>query len=239
MPFTILDFTKEDSRKATDMSDFTLKQIDELSLLREVEQIKRFSRECDFSEQQTSALLSIIKRTHGKAVETPFGNVDSTFEYFQELILKHSVRRPPFSVEIFSTEEANKIIEYVLNTHFKLYKYAFTSKIRLNLNIDYLGLPPTPEPELSEEKTSNETEDIESKDEGLEDDSTVESNQVEEPPAVQELKTMINSALKEQVQKLKTNVDQQLKTNEDAIMKKLAETAGGAERSASRKSKKK
>lgn len=45
-----------------------------------------------FSKEQISAFFSIIKRTHGVCVETPFGNVDQAFKYFRDMILCHAVK---------------------------------------------------------------------------------------------------------------------------------------------------
>ena len=54
----------------------------------------------------------------------------------QELLVKHSVERPPYSSSVFSLAQVKDIAEYVLSTyfkHFKLYKYAFTKRVRLDL----------------------------------------------------------------------------------------------------------
>ena len=72
-----------------------------------------------YSEEQTSAVFSIVKRTHEKAVETPFGNLDDTFAYFKELLARHSVKRPPFCVYLFPVQEVVAITEYVVDTYFR------------------------------------------------------------------------------------------------------------------------
>uniref|UniRef100_A0A3B4TB47 Cilia and flagella associated protein 119 n=1 Tax=Seriola dumerili TaxID=41447 RepID=A0A3B4TB47_SERDU len=93
-----------------------------------------FSRECSFKKEQTSALLSIIKSIHEANIETPLNNIEQCFIYCKELILCHSVRRPPFSVDLFSSKEVNCIFEYIHNSymrHYKLYKYIFTPQVKV------------------------------------------------------------------------------------------------------------
>lgn len=60
-------------------------------------------------------------------------------------------QRPPFSIELFSPDQVKLITEYTINTyfrHFKMYKYAFTPQVKLDLGITYEGIPvPSPPPE--------------------------------------------------------------------------------------------
>ncbi|KAK2820227.1 hypothetical protein Q5P01_023186 [Channa striata] len=99
-----------------------------------------FCRECNFRKEQTSAFLSIIKSVHEANVETPLNNIEQCFKYCKELLLCHSVRRPPFSINLFNSEEVNCIFKYIYNNymrHFKLYKYIFTPQIKLDLSLTY------------------------------------------------------------------------------------------------------
>ncbi|XP_014787651.1 cilia- and flagella-associated protein 119 [Octopus bimaculoides] len=102
----------------------------------------QFAREEDFTNEQLSAYFSIVKRVHEVCVESPFGNLEETFTYFKDLLVSHSVCRPPFSIELFSSEEIKKISDHVIKTyfrHFKLYKFAFTQQVRLDLVLNYTG----------------------------------------------------------------------------------------------------
>ena len=95
-----------------------------------------------FTTLQISTLLSIIKKVHVMSISTVFDNQSQVLSYFQELLIRHSVNRPPFSACIFSPIEVKKINEYVLSTyfkHYKLYKYAFTKRVHLNLSLQYAG----------------------------------------------------------------------------------------------------
>ncbi|KAK3727829.1 hypothetical protein QZH41_008249, partial [Actinostola sp. cb2023] len=157
---------------------------------------------------------------------TPYGNVESVFEYCKELILCHSMKRPPFSIALFSTDQVKVITTYIVNIyfrHYKLYKYAFTPKIRLDLAIDYVGLPETPSPSEVEGEGGGEGEDKEEKEsEDLKSEGTAQvENEIEETPAVKELKAMISSVLQEQVEQLKTSVDLQIKAKDEEISRKV------------------
>ena len=95
-----------------------------------------FARKNNYSPIQLSILISILKRVHEACICTPFDNLDTTMKMFQELMVKHSVQRPPHSTCVFNIAQVKAITDYVLTTyikHFKLYKYAFTKKVRLSL----------------------------------------------------------------------------------------------------------
>ncbi|PIK51643.1 putative coiled-coil domain-containing protein [Apostichopus japonicus] len=111
-----------------------------------------------FNKEQTSTFFSIVKKTHEVCIETPFGNLDQCFNYFKELVLCHAVKRPPWSIHLFSPEQVGMITEYVVNTyfrHYKLYKYAFTPVVKLDLSINYVGLPDSSEQEEENQSTAD------------------------------------------------------------------------------------
>ncbi|MED6289387.1 hypothetical protein CHARACLAT_002207 [Characodon lateralis] len=102
-----------------------------------------FCRECNFNKEQTSALLSIIKSIHEANIETPLNNSEQCLRYCSDLLLCHSVRRPPFSINLFSFEEANCILNFIQDhyvRHYKLYKYIFTPQVKLDLFLTYSGM---------------------------------------------------------------------------------------------------
>lgn len=95
-----------------------------------------FARKNNYSPIQLSTLISILKQVHKACISTSFDNLDATMKMFQELMVKHSVQRPPHSTCVFNIAQVKAITDYLLTTyikHFKLYKFAFTKKVRLNL----------------------------------------------------------------------------------------------------------
>ena len=108
-----------------------------------------FAKNKGFSAEQLSAFYTILKSVHLMCISTPFDNFQETFQYFKQLLLRHSVNRPPYSTSLYSIAQVRDISEYVLKTyfkHFKLYKYAFTKRVRLTMKMSYSGIPETPEP---------------------------------------------------------------------------------------------
>jgi hypothetical protein len=121
-----------------------------------------FGMKQEFSSAQHSTLLGIMKRLHANCISTVFDNQSDAQQFFQQMMVQHSVRRPPFSICVFNPNEVKKINEYVLSTyfkHYKLYKYAFTSKVRLNLALSYTGQVET-EPEITDEVLSQGNDEI-------------------------------------------------------------------------------
>ncbi|KAK9965689.1 hypothetical protein ABG768_004766 [Culter alburnus] len=103
-----------------------------------------FCREKNFNREQTSVLISIIKNVHQFNTETPLNNTDHCLTYCSELLLCHSVRRPPFSIDLFSSEQVTQILYYFINTymrHYFLYKYIFTPEVQLDIYLSYIGMP--------------------------------------------------------------------------------------------------
>lgn len=108
-----------------------------------------FARKKSFTADQVSAFFTILKSVHLMCISTPFDNLQETFQYFKELLLRHSINRPPYSTALFTIVQVRDITEYMLNTyfkHFKLYKYAFTKRVQMNLKLSYTGVEVSPEP---------------------------------------------------------------------------------------------
>ncbi|XP_072311929.1 cilia- and flagella-associated protein 119 [Eucyclogobius newberryi] len=100
-----------------------------------------YCREMHFKPVQTSTLLSIIISIHKVNVETVFNNIANCHTYCKELLLCHSVRRPPCSIDLYKLEEVTSIYEYIYNSymrHYRLYKSVFTPQIKLDLSVTYL-----------------------------------------------------------------------------------------------------
>ncbi len=137
-----------------------------------------FAKSQSFTAEQISAFFTILKSVHLMCISTPFDNLQETFEYFKQLLLRHSVNRPPFSVGLYTSAQIRDISEYVLKSyfkHFKLYKYAFTKRVQLMLKVGYPVVAESPEPTSLTDVTAasggeGEPEDNKKEEEGEEDD---------------------------------------------------------------------
>lgn len=140
-----------------------------------------YAKTNDFTAHQMSAFFTIIKSVHMLCCSTPFDNQHQALELFNKLLISHGVARPPYSLMVFSLQQIENVSDYVLSTyfkHYKLYKYAFTKKVRLSLRLAYEGeYPPPTEKEVNKEEEKNDGEDVE--EEKVKEEP--ECNEVEEP----------------------------------------------------------
>ncbi|XP_030255200.1 cilia- and flagella-associated protein 119 [Sparus aurata] len=181
-----------------------------------------FCRERNFKKEQTSALLSIIKSIHEANVETPLNNIEQSFKYCKELLLCHSVRRPPFSINLFSSEEVTGILNYIFNSyvrHYKLYKYIFTPQVKLDLSLTYSGTPNQEEATI-EDSSALDVENVKET-EGEAAPKTDSSLQTQEafvaepeedtPGSKSGLKALIENEVREQMMLVSGQLDQRMK----------------------------
>eukprot|EP00416_Gambierdiscus_australes_P019557 CAMPEP_0171065236 /NCGR_PEP_ID=MMETSP0766_2-20121228/6726_1 /TAXON_ID=439317 /ORGANISM="Gambierdiscus australes, Strain CAWD 149" /LENGTH=248 /DNA_ID=CAMNT_0011521313 /DNA_START=18 /DNA_END=764 /DNA_ORIENTATION=- len=103
-----------------------------------------------FAMAKTSTLLSIMKLVLEEAVSERF-TASQAFDTFKELLLKHSVERPPYSVGVFAFEDIKAVMDYVHNTffrHYRLYMYVYMTRcdlsVRLDESNDIVGTPLRP-----------------------------------------------------------------------------------------------
>ena len=183
-----------------------------------------FCKKSDFSAEQLSVFFTILKSVHSMCISTPYDNLQETFVYFRDLLLRHSVQRPPFSISLYTLAHVKTITDYVLSTyfkHFKMYKYAFTKRLQLNLTLQYSDEPGSEEGEGEEtgergERGERGGEEIEEGEEGdvqalpVEEDedggSGGETEREVLDPEQQRLKDVITSALTSHLKKLKVSL---------------------------------
>lgn len=172
-----------------------------------------------FKNTQISALLSMLKRTHDLACDTAFGNIDETFEFFKNLLVNYSVHRPPFSLSLFNATQVDLIVNYMFNTYFKqfkLYKYIFTPSVRLSLTFKYSNCAQRAFEEDSLKQLVSEY----SADENIIQSASGSSNaQMQEAnDANSELKEFIRAYLHKRVDKLKVELDDELKRTANELI---------------------
>ncbi|KAK3529523.1 hypothetical protein QTP70_031956 [Hemibagrus guttatus] len=185
-----------------------------------------FCRQQSFSKEQTSVTVSIVKNIHHLNTETPLNNMDQSFTYCTELLLCHSVRvctlnisiRPPFSIDLFNSEQLTEIMKYLINTymrHYLLYKYVFTPQMYLDLSLSYIGMPEELTTEqLETSETVNETE---NKADGASEQEMASTEILLETEASRqdlsqkgELRTIVQKEVKEEVMRLTAHLEKRL-----------------------------
>lgn len=185
-----------------------------------------FCRQKKFNKEQTSVLLSIIKNVHQLNTETPLNNMDQCFTYCSELVLCHSVRRPPFSIDLFNSEQVTEIMKYFINTymrHYLLYKYVFTPEIHLDLSLSYIGMPEeltTEQLQTSEAENETENEAIGANEQEM---ASTEILPTETEAYKQdlspkgELRTIVQKEVKEEVMRLTAHLEKCLQESTDQL----------------------
>ena len=98
-----------------------------------------FCKDSAFDGRRTSTFVSIMNAifladttTHDAARTR-----EASFAHFQELLLTHSVERPPISIQVFGEKDLEAILRYTIDSYyrqFNLYKYIFSAKLRLVAN---------------------------------------------------------------------------------------------------------
>ncbi|KAJ6653424.1 hypothetical protein lerEdw1_009325 [Lerista edwardsae] len=190
-----------------------------------------FSREQGFNREQTSAFFSIVKDVHEACIETPLPNVEECYSYFSELVFCHSIRRPPFSIDLFNQDQLVRITDYMINTyfrHFKLYKYVFTPQVRLDISLTYIGMPEETEEEAPE-STEGPLSPLMEEEEG--------AAALDESPTAA-LREYITSQLNQELSQLRVSVEQRLAVTEEQFNTKLAQLEKSGSGKGSAKSKK-
>jgi len=94
-----------------------------------------FGQSLQLADDKLSGLVSIMKAVHTKATQSRLP-IERSFTHFKDLLLQHSVQRPPISVGLFTLEEFKAILAWGLDTyfrHYKLYQYAFTDRVVMSV----------------------------------------------------------------------------------------------------------
>eukprot|EP00727_Mastigamoeba_balamuthi_P013860 m51a1_g9097 hypothetical protein (203) ;mRNA; f:72248-73063 len=98
----------------------------------------QFAFDHSYTAPKTWAFLSILKRLHtASMLGAKALRMEDSFALFKSMLVSHSIQRPPYSVRVFSLDEAKLITRYVTHTyyrHYKLYQYVFTKRRLLDLS---------------------------------------------------------------------------------------------------------
>ncbi|KAL5266084.1 hypothetical protein ACHWQZ_G006662 [Mnemiopsis leidyi] len=167
----------------------------------------QFAKSKGMNYAQTSSLFTIMKLVHAMCISTPYNNNKTTFTYFKQLLVKHSLQRPPYSVGVFDVSQVQAITDYALNTyfrHFDMYKYAFTPKVRIDISFHYDGIPETPEPIVVAEPTQPEEEQEEVEAETVEEEEPAPELESEE---MKQLRDMIQVAMGAELKQLQGRLE--------------------------------
>ncbi|CAM9380516.1 unnamed protein product, partial [Phaeothamnion confervicola] len=94
-----------------------------------------FCKERGFNALKTSTFLSIAKEIFDKDMASSVQSMELSFLRFKELLLTHSVQRPPWSIGVFGAGDVRDVVDYSLTSyfrHFGLYKALFGASVDLS-----------------------------------------------------------------------------------------------------------
>mmetsp|Transcript_62348 Transcript_62348/g.146983 ORF Transcript_62348/g.146983 Transcript_62348/m.146983 type:complete len:261 (+) Transcript_62348:106-888(+) len=107
----------------------------------------QFGLDKGFTADKLSVLFSIMKSTHESSMGK-FWPARRSFEFFRDLLLQHSVQRPPYSIGLFSLQDVKAITDHAATgyfRHYMLYKYAFTKKTEMRFSTVFTHTMSVPE----------------------------------------------------------------------------------------------
>mmetsp|Transcript_24263 Transcript_24263/g.66387 ORF Transcript_24263/g.66387 Transcript_24263/m.66387 type:complete len:277 (+) Transcript_24263:121-951(+) len=110
----------------------------------------QFGQELEMNDEKLSGLFSLMKEVHRRSTEDRMA-LEPSFIMFKELLLAHSVHRPPYSIGLFTHSEFRHILAWALDSyyrHYKLYQYVYTNRVTMNVTqhhpMDVIELAPEP-----------------------------------------------------------------------------------------------
>jgi len=181
----------------------------------------QFAKSQGMNYAQTSSFFTIMKLVHAMCTSTPYNNNKATFTYFKQLLVKHSLQRPPYSVGVFNVSQVQAITDYALNTyfrHFDMYKYAFTPKVRVDISFHYDGVPETPEPVAEPEVALSPEKQEEVVAEPEEEEEPVPEPESEE---MRQLRDMIQVAMGAELRQLQSRLEKLISDQDSKISRQV------------------
>jgi len=119
----------------------------------------QFCMEHSFAPDKLSTFFSIGFELHDAAMKN-FWPLPYAFQKLKESVARHSVQRPPWSIGVFSADDADAIMAHMAGTYFRhymLYKFAFTKRTVLDFSSTFsFTEEPVAFPALAEARTEEE-----------------------------------------------------------------------------------
>ncbi|KAG2437565.1 hypothetical protein HYH02_011207 [Chlamydomonas schloesseri] len=211
----------------------------------------QFGDSLKFKDDKLSGLFSIVKLVHHRSIDEQLP-MERSFLLFKELLLAHSVQRPPYSVGLFSFMEMQKVMDWMLDSyyrHYKLYMYSYTNRVTLSATSMHPSdcvelapeLPPLLEALTQEQHEAILTEEGRKREqeaaaaaaaaaEAAEAERQARLREEYEAAIPEEVKDRVASAVEKELARLQKVMEEQFAAQTAALMAKIAtlEAGGGA-----------
>eukprot|EP00873_Tetraselmis_striata_P015795 jgi/Tetstr1/436059/TSEL_024937.t1 len=200
-----------------------------------------------FDNAKTSTFFSLVRRLHARVVQGRL-QVDVAFGVAKELLLTHSVHRPPFSIAVFSLADVKTLADWLLEhyfRHYKLIQYVFAPRVKVNVTsrhpsdiVERAPLFPSLDEAATEEQDQARKEEeaaAKAKEEAAAAEEAAAQAEREREERLQteylsavpeELKAIVAAALETQLGGLRDEMGEQFKSQEEGLLAKIKELEG-------------
>jgi hypothetical protein len=108
-----------------------------------------FCKETGFTPTKTATFCGIMKKVLDEDTAASHRDVRQSFARLKQLVLEHSVERPPWSVGVFDENDLDSMLAHATNSyfrHFRLYRMTMAPRIQLELKQHNPGFVEEPGP---------------------------------------------------------------------------------------------
>ena len=108
-----------------------------------------FCKKFGFTFIKTATYCSIMKQILDEDTAASHRDVRQSFQRLKQLVLEHSVERPPWSVGVFDENDVNEMLLHATNSyfrHFRLYRMTMAPRVQLELKQHNPGFVEVPGP---------------------------------------------------------------------------------------------
>ncbi|KAG9393218.1 Flagellar C1a complex subunit C1a-32 [Carpediemonas membranifera] len=139
----------------------------------------RFCLDQNYSFEKLSTFVGVMLETHARSM-VPHTLARTAQKTFNDLMMMHSVHRPPFSIQVFAPSDLAEVTDFFVRGYmraFKLYLYVFTPRpvldlVTQNVGIEFPVLKPEPLAKATMEVEPEPEEEPEDEEEAAEEDQT-------------------------------------------------------------------
>ncbi|CAG9466537.1 unnamed protein product [Pedinophyceae sp. YPF-701] len=197
----------------------------------------------NLTPKQISALVAMVRQTHLRAIGKRL-TVERSFQGFKDLLLDHSIHRPPFSEGIFTLREAHALMAWMLTAYYrnyKLYQYALTTGRTCDVTSRTAGdglveyPPETPpledatpmeehEAKLAEERKAKEEEETAAAEEAAKEAEERRERELKEAydgSLPEEVRDKVAAVLEAEMTRMKTDIEGRIASETAALQERL------------------
>ncbi|GFR43137.1 hypothetical protein Agub_g4154 [Astrephomene gubernaculifera] len=203
----------------------------------------QLGQEVTSADDKLSGLFSIVKMVHQRSIQETL-TMERSFLLFKELLLAHSVQRPPYSIGLFTFQEMQRIMDWMLDSyyrHYKLYQYCYTNRVTMSASYTHPSdmveqaapLPPLQQALTQQQHQAILTQEERRKAQGVaatavaaaaaaEEERQARLREEYEAAVPEEVKDRVAAAVEREVARLQRAMEEQFAAQQAELLAKLA-----------------